>query len=551
MALGVTSKQPSMLMGTAALCDGRVGDHSIWALLAREGDRLFPDELFGDLYAETMGRPSVPPRVVATVMILQKLHGMSDREAVEAFCFDARWKWAAGNLDFDYSGFAHTVLVSTRARLRLAGDEKRVFNVSLGAAKAAGLVGLHRVLDSTPLYDSVATMDTVTLLRSGIRNLLRDADGDLQARLRAAVVSGDDYASMAKPQIDWDDQVSREALVDQLARDAMALLGALEGHVLDSTTEVNATLLASLVGQDLDQNEDGIFRIARRVASDRVISTVDPDARHGHKTAAHSFDGYKGHISEDPDSELITATTVTPGNVADGAVATELVEELIDHELPDDNRPTPATDAVDEAPAQTSESARDGQVDDETKAIYGDNAYGTGEVLEHLNGAGIDARVKTQKPQAPDGHFTKDDFEVNLENDTVSCPNGSTVPIAWGKRDGVARFANACAECPLRARCTSSSQGRSISVGYYEAELAENRRRQKEPARAADYRATRPKVERKLGHLMRRRHGGRRARVRGLTRVAADFSLLAAGQNLARLAVLGLHWSDQYGWQAA
>jgi len=103
----------------------------------------------------------------------------------------------------------------------------------------------------------------------------------------------------------------------------------------------------------------------------------------------------------------------------------------------------------------------------------------------------------------------------------------------------------------LRARCTSSTQGRSISVGYYEAELAENRRRQKEPARAADYRATRPKVERKLGHLMRRRHGGRRARVRGLTRVGADFSLLAAGQNLARLGVLGLHWSDQYGWQAA
>ncbi len=159
--------------------------------------------------------------------------------------------------------------------------------------------------------------------------------------------------------------------------------------------------------------------------------------------------------------------------------------------------------------------------------------------------------MKTQKPQAPNGHFTKDDFEVNLENDTVSCPNGSTVPIAWGRRDGVARFANACAACPLRARCTSSSQGRSISVGYYEADLAENRRHQKEPARAADYRATRPKVERKIGHLMRRRHGGRRARVRGTTKIAADFALLAAAVNLARLAMLNVASTPGSGWAAA
>src|SRR5712692_5632110 len=99
MALGLCPNQPSLLTGTAAVCEGRVGDDSIWALLARVGDRLFPDELFADLYAERSGRPSVPPRIVATVMIVQKFWGMSDREAVDAFCFDARWKWAAGNLD--------------------------------------------------------------------------------------------------------------------------------------------------------------------------------------------------------------------------------------------------------------------------------------------------------------------------------------------------------------------------------------------------------------------------------------------------------------------
>ena len=556
MALGVTPRQPSLLTGTAAVCDGRVADGSIWALLAHQGDRLFPDELFADLYAEKNGRPSVPPRVVASVMVLQKFYGLSDRDAVEAFEFDARWKWAAGNLDFDYPGFAHTVLVSTRARLRNVGDENRIFNVSLGAAKAAGLVGLRRVLDSTPLYDAVATMDTVTLLGSSVRNLLRDADDALEAELRAALVGGDDYASAAKPQIDWDDQGARHALIDRVARDAMAVLGVLGGRTLGPVTDVNARLLASLVGQDLEVADDGAFRIARRVAPDRIISTVDPDARHGHKTAAHAFDGFKGHISEDPDSELITATVVTAGNVADGAVAAELVDELVDHEPP-----------VLDAAAAGEEPARAEGPDSETvldagaptpeapepqgKAVYGDCAYGTGKVLANLNAKRIDAVVKTPRPQAPDGHFTKDDFDVDLETDRVTCPAGVTVAIHFGKKEGQARFGKACAHCPLRARCTSSRNGRGVSVGFYESELAENRRRQVEPARAADYRATRPKVERKLGHLMRRRHGGRRARVRGLKRVAADFNLLAAAHNLARLAILGLHWDASNGWTAA
>ena len=79
--------------------------------------------------------------------------------------------------------------------------------------------------------------------------------------------------------------------------------------------------LAAVVGQDLEQASDGSFRIARKVAADRVISVVDPDARHGHKTSARGFDGYKGHASVDPDSELVTATTVTAGNVGDAAAA--------------------------------------------------------------------------------------------------------------------------------------------------------------------------------------------------------------------------------------
>ncbi len=225
---GVTPAQSSLLTGTAKLCDGLVGEGSIWGLLHRDGHRLFPDSMFADLFAGT-GRRSVPPRIVATVMVLQKLFGLSDREAVEAFTFDARWKYACGGLDFDYPSFAHTVLVDMRARLDRSDEKHRIRDVTIEAAGDAGLVGARRVLDSTPLYDAVATMDTITLVRSAMRNLLKVVAGtELEARLRGALSSGDEYASASKPQIDWDDGDARQALIDSRAKDAMACLAALE-----------------------------------------------------------------------------------------------------------------------------------------------------------------------------------------------------------------------------------------------------------------------------------------------------------------------------------
>jgi hypothetical protein len=318
MTAGTTPKQADLWAGTAAVCEGRVGEQSIWAVLYRQGDRLFADELFADLFAK-VGRRSVPPRIVATVMVLQRLQGCSDREAVEAFSFDARWKYACGGLAFDYPGFSHTVLVDMRARLAASDRPERIFEVTVAAARQAGLVGVRRVLDSTPLYDAVATMDTVTLLGSAIRGLLKVADEALAAEVREVLAGAEDYARLAKPQIDWDDQAARAALVDARARDAHAVLELLQGRRLPTAVAEAARLVAAVVGQDLEQAGDGSFQIARKVAADRVISTVDPDARHGHKTSARGFDGYKGHASVDPDSELVMATAATAGNVGDAA----------------------------------------------------------------------------------------------------------------------------------------------------------------------------------------------------------------------------------------
>jgi len=511
MSQGSAPRQADLFRDTNAFVEPLLRPDSIHALLHRECHALFPDELFSDLFAAGVGRRSVPPLVVAVVMVLQRLEGLSDREAVERFTFDARWKYAAGGLPFDAPGFAHTVLVDMRARLARSGRPNRIFERTLEVAKAAGLVGARRVLDSTPLYDAVATMDTVTLVRSAIRGVLGAAD-DREPALRSVLRRDDDYRTSGKPAADWDDPAAREALVDALARDGEAVLEMLEGEPLPPPLAEAATLLATVLGQDLESGPDGRIRIARRVASDRVISTVDPETRHGHKTDHRSFDGYKGHVVLDPDTELVTATAVTPGNAGDASVATELL----------------ATELAGSTPA-------------EPPIVYGDSAYGTGPILAALEAAGAISRVKVQPPSGIAAHFTKEDFTIDLAARTVTCPAGQTARLIRHHRGSLqARFRSACGTCPLASRCTSSCDGRSIEIGPYERWLTAGRAASRDPAWRADYRATRPKVERKLAHLVRRRHGGRRARVRGRLKVGADFALLAAAVNLARLAVLGV-----------
>ena len=538
MTLGQAERQGDLLDDVVRFCEATLPDNSVFAVLARERDRLFPDEMFADLFSDR-GRRSVPPSVVATVLVLQRLEGLSDREAVQRYAFDVRWRYAAGVGGYDgerWGSFAHTVLVDMRARLAASADPRRIFKVTVDAASRAGLVGAKRVLDSTPLYDAVATMDTVTLIRSAIRGLLKVCDAELAGELRAVLSSGDDYASSAKPLIDWEDVQAREELIDSRAKDGFAVLACLDGRDLPDGVADAAQLLASVLGQDLDEHADGVFRIARRVAKDRIISTVDPDARHGHKTSARGFDGFKGHVAADPDSEIITDTEVSAGNVGDAAVAVDLIDDLLtraDGEADESVETEPVVDAADQP------------------AVYGDAAYGAGEFLDRLDEAGIEPNCKTQPPVNSGELFSKDLFEVNLDEDTVTCPAGQEADIVRNRDgDGIAYFGEACADCPMRPSCTNAAGGRTIQVGRHEQRLAEARDRQRDPAWVADYRATRPKIERKIGHLMRRKHGGRRARVRGRVKADADFNLLAAAVNLARLAVLGLHTTPA-GWAVA
>jgi hypothetical protein len=355
-------------------------------------------------------------------------------------------------------------------------------------------------------------MDTVTLIRSAIRGLLKAADATLESQLRGLLSGADDYRAAGKPVCDWDDPDARAGLIDRLARDGMALLAGLEGRELDAGVAQAVELVATVIGQDLEADESGTFRIVRRVAADRVISTVDPDARHGRKSTSGKFDGYKGHVAIDPDSEIITDAAAGPANAGDGQMTGRLTADLDNttgHDSDNSNTDTDGTDATgtdatgtDATGSDRDDGDGDGTGRDDTgtegdesggPAVYGDAAYGSGDQLAELDERGIDAKVKCQPPSNRNGRFSKDDFNIDLDAQTVSCPAGTTVPIVRAADgSGVAHFGEHCAACPLRSRCTDAARGRNVTIHRHEALLARQRQRGRDPDWLADYRATRP-----------------------------------------------------------
>jgi hypothetical protein len=408
-----------------------------------------------------------------------------------------------------------------RNRLRASPRPRRLFEDTKKVAAEAGLLGGRaRVLDSTPLYDAVATQDTVTQLRSAIRKCLLLLQGtNLGAKVRLALRRHDDYQSPGKPPCDWDDPAARDDLVDALVGDVKLALGVLEDEGLSPAVSEVARLLADLAGQDVEEADDGVFRIAKKVAKDRIISTVDSEARHGHKSHDRRFDGFKTHLSVDPDSELIDEVAVTAANAADH-------------------------DAVDDLLASVTETP-------DKPVIFGDSAYGDGETLARLESQGFEVMAKVPAAHARDGRYSKDDFDINLDARTVTCPAGRVVEIRWhGDGSGLAGFGPACATCPLADRCTTNKAGRTISIHRHEQVLQDHKADQQTADWQDAYRGTRPKVERKLGHFVSRLWGGRKARTRGTDRVATDADTRAAALNWSRLHVLGVRWTGA-AWAAA
>jgi IS5 family transposase len=311
------------LLDAAALCRHLVAEGSVSAFLADHRSELFPDQLFADLFPSGRGRPSVPADVVATVMVLQALEGLSDREAAAQLRQSIAWKIACG-LSLTDPGFHPTVLTLWRSRLRTSARPERVFEAVRSVINETGVLAgrQRRALDSTLLDDAVATQDTVTQLVAAVRRVRR-----LVPAAATLSLGGHDYDHHpGKPQCAWDDPEARTRLVSVLVGDAGAVLGAVQGADLDAEQAEAVGLLGLVAGQDVEPGEQaGSFRIARKVAADRVISTVDPDARHMHKSRSSYRDGYKAHLAVEPETGLVCAAALTPANAADGPTGVGLL----------------------------------------------------------------------------------------------------------------------------------------------------------------------------------------------------------------------------------
>ena len=516
---------------------------SMFAFLAGHRAEVFRDADYADLFAPPgLGRPSLPATRMAAVLTLQALCDYSDRETAEAVRFDVRWKAAIGAA-LDDAGFDSSSLVYWRNRIAKSARPHRVNNAVKAVIEQTGILRgrRRRAVDSTILADGVATQDTVTQLISAIRRVAREVPG--AAETIAQVCTGHDYSRPGKPTIDWDDPAAKDALVSALVNDANAVVAAVKDAELDEPAASAVALLALVAGQDVEPAEGsdgtgGRWRIAQKVAEDRVISTVDPDARHTRKSGQARRDGYRAHLAADPQTGIITDEKLTRASGeenSDPAVAAEFLAAEAGREEP----------GAAGAPQPPGKHGPDGPAcgdhgDQEPLAWYGDSAYGTGDLRGAIAGAGDQAVIKPKPLQAPvEGGFTVDDFTVDEQASTVTCPAGRTVTLS---RTRIATFGVACRDCPLQARCTTCKTGRKL-VLHPRDELLRAARRDWAGLRK-DYMAWRPNVERAVAQVATFRGRRLKLRYRGVTRNHAWLKRRTAAVNLRNLIGKGLTRRD-------
>jgi len=486
---------------------------SFFALLAEHGDRIVRDEDFAECYSSRMGRPSIRPSLLARVMLLQHRTGASDEQAMEAVAWDLRWKVALG-LAVDHQGWHPTSLTKFRARLLLHGKEQLVLENTLRLAEEIGLLegAAEQIVDSTPMLGAAATQDTVRLVRHGVRKLL-DAVAALDAEAGRRLDEGLEFDYQRpgdKPDCRWREKAARERMLTRVAQDAERALQAVEqadGLLGDERVDQAHRLLRELIGQDFDVDEDGIPRLHRGTASGRIISTVDPEMRHGRKSQHQRFDGYKlSAAATNTRAPLITAVDVAPASEQDGPQAKHLVDAQ-----PAARRP---------------------------QRLLGDSAYGTGPVRAELADREVDVLAPVASAPGKPGRLAKRDFQIDPDAGTVTCPGGHTAPIQTepsGQRR--ASFSKrVCDACPLRERCVSPARGtRQVAVARDEALLIAGRQALDDRLHAEHLRRTRPRIERLLG-LLAVGYGARKSRYFGRRKARLQAAWAAALVNLNPIA---------------
>ena len=503
-----------------------VGRDTFYGLLASLRGRLFRDADFAEFYCADNGRDSVPPSLLATALLLQSHDKVSDAEAKARADFDIRWKVALG-IEVEGRPFAKSTLQVFRAQLILHGKVREVFESSLRLARESGYLkgrGMRVALDTTNILGRGAVKDAYNLLADGMVKLLRALAAVARTTDRewAKARGYERYlASSIKGEaaIDWSDKRARSALLSLIVADADRLLELsrqAQGELGEDSAErqqivAAAELLGQLLLQDVERTDDGV-NLKDGVSRDRMMSVHDPEMRHGRKSSSRRFDGHKAAIVVDTDSQLITAVDVLPGNAPDNLRSLELVEQS------EANTGVPVEEAM------------------------GDAAYGDGGTRQAFADAGriLIARVPGRPNRT---HFPKEDFRIDLEAGSCTCPAGNVtrtiLPAGRGTNSAgriyqrvAFRFdAAVCGVCPLRSQCVAAAPGtgRTVRLHPQEALLQQARALQQSEA-FSEYRQRRVVVEHRLARLVQL--GIRQARYFGRSKTKFQLYLAATVANL-------------------
>jgi len=512
-------RNPQRSFFDAQSVPNQVPPDSFYGRMGTVSDVLFSDEDLAMMYSPDNGRPSLPPSLLSGVLLLQFYDGVSDGEAVQRLLFDLRWKVAL-NLPLDYAGFDPSSLTYFRKRLVENGQERYAFSRLIAVGREAGFIPERVTLltDTTNVKGAGAVQDTYTLLRKGTRKLLKAAGFALPGKRRGLSPQTRDLVERyvdqdSKADIDWADPQQRLAQLQILVADAEAALELATEQSDDDEVRYLAWLLTKILGDDLETDEQGQSKIGQGTAPDRIISLTEPEMRHGRKSKAHRFNGFKAIVSTEQSSEMILDIADVTASGSDGA-----------HLLPTIQRS--------EAEAQVI-----------VERVIGDGAFGSGKnraACDDYPDHAVDLVSPVAKPADPEVH--KSAFQIDLEAETATCPQGHTVngqsgPKQEGRPTLLFTFPRAtCEACPMFERCVrSKTKGRTVRSGPYEAELQAARLRQQGEEFDALYRL-RPAVERKIGELVR--HGLRDTRFVGEPQRQLQRLWLGAAVNLKRLFTL-------------
>ena len=505
-----------------------IGRDSFYAFLASQRGKLFRDEDFADLYCHNNGRPSVPPSILATALILQTYDNVSDEEAKNHADYDLRWKVALG-VELKERPFAKSTLQLFRSQLILHDLARQMFIRSIETAKSHGFLKhrkkLHIAIDTMAIFGRGAVKDTYNLLADGIKQLIRTLAS-------IANTTPEQWASKhnlaryfessikTTEEVDWDKESSRKQFLAGIVEDADRLLDIARTtrNKYDAQSkeakqiEEASSLLLQLLAQDIDRKPEGP-EIVKGVAKDRVCSVHDPEMRHGRKSSKGRFNGQKGVIATETESQLITAVDELPGNAHDSSKALEPVEQS------EENVGLPVADTT------------------------GDCAYGTGEVRRTFQEAG--RKLEAPVPAAPDnGKLPKSEFTISRDESSVACPAGCTTReytyVTTTKANGntykVKKFTfpiERCSTCNLREQCVKGNGSRSVTLHPQEQLMRSARKHQKSKA-FREAKRRRQVVEHRIARL--RQLGVRQARYFGRLKTLFQLQIAATVANLTLVA---------------